>query len=158
MCQPGAGSRPTALFLLDAALPSASLRVRLLPALTHLSPLDCRPLLLRVQRLSLADGQSWGSQGPELPGQSGGHSGPSSLAWKAWFPSLGALPWWGRGSRRSGLSRADALGGSLVPDVELGLGQASGTDVGWWGFLWAPDRVFRSAWSSFYLPREELLV
>lgn len=54
-----------------------------------------------------------------------------SLAWEAWLPSLGASPWAWERVLREGLSRAYLLVGSLVPDQELELGQASGTEGGW---------------------------
>lgn len=71
------------------------------------------------------------SRGSELSGERGGHCGSVSPAWEAWLPLSGANPWGWEGVLREGLSRAYLLIGSLVPDQELGLGQASGTEGGW---------------------------
>lgn len=57
-----------------------------------------------------------------------------------------------------GLGWADPLDGSLVPGEELGLARASGMAGGWMRVPLALERMFHSAWSSYFLACEISLV
>lgn len=141
--------------LSDPALFSLALCICFLPTLTKLSLHRAgfgQALLPRGLCLTVLDQQRLVAQGLEFP-----ESQVAILVQSVWpgrlGPHLQGLSMgWGAGSQGGAWARLTPLMGVCsLRRKELGLGQASGTDSGWVGFLWALERMFRSAWFCFFL-------